>query len=304
MRKLYIAVHGGAGPDSKHIKENIKGYESGLKNAIERGYSILLKGGQAVDAVEEAIRQMEDDPLFNAGKGSALNSKGEVQMDASVMNGQNLRTGAVASLSRVKNPVSLARYIMEHREDVLFAGSPAVDLATKVGFRMESPSFFVTPYQYDQYREEREKALTHDMVHKTMHGTVGAVALDKNGDLAAATSTGGQNNALPGSVSDSCLIGAGCYANNRTCAVSVTGDRQFIVSGMIAHSISCVMEFTGCGIQQACDHVVQVRNRAVKGDIGVIGLDAKGNIGISFNSKRMHRGWIGDDRAFTVQVYR
>jgi beta-aspartyl-peptidase (threonine type) len=263
-----------------------------------------LKGGRAVEAVEEAIRQLEDEPLFNAGRGSALNTKGEVQMDAAVMNGHNLKTGAVALLNRVRNPVAMAKYIMDNTDHVLVAGPAAVDLAMKAGFRMESASFFVTPYQYDQYREEREKSLTQDVLQKSMHGTVGAVALDKNGDLAAGTSSGGGNNALPGSISDSCLIGAGVYANNRTCAVSASGQGQLIVRGMIAHTIASVMEFTGCGIQQACDHVVQVRNRSAKGDIGVIGLDAKGNIGISFNTKRMHRGWIGEDRAFTVQIYK
>jgi beta-aspartyl-peptidase (threonine type) len=303
MANLTIAVHGGAGPDSVLIKENIKGYHAALKRSVEKGYLVLLKGGSSIEAVETAVRELEDDPLFNAGKGSALNNKGEVEMDASIMNGANLQSGAVAIVKKVKNPVSLARYIMEKTDHVLMAGSGAQDLAQKAGLRLEPEPFFITPYQYEVYKEQFRRSLD-EAVSQNRHGTVGAVAIDKKGNLAAATSTGGIENRIPGRVSDSCIIGAGCYANNNSCAISATGDGEIIVPGVIGHTISSLMEFRSYTVQQACNLVIHQRNKQVRGDIGVIAVDRNGDIGIAFNCERMHRAWIGENVPFASYIYK
>jgi L-asparaginase / beta-aspartyl-peptidase len=303
MTNLTIAIHGGAGPDSVLIKENIKGYEAALKRSVEKGYLVLLKGGSSIEAVEMAVRELEDDPLFNAGKGSALNNKGEVEMDASIMNGANLESGAVAIVKKVKNPVSLARYIMEKTDHVFMAGPGAIDLAQKVGLRLEPEAFFITPNQYEIYKEQYERSLD-EAVTQNRHGTVGAVAIDKKGNLASATSTGGVENSIPGRVSDSCIIGAGCYANNNSCAISATGDGEIIVRGVIGHTISSLMEFRSYTVQQACNLVIHQRNKQVRGDIGVIAVDRNGNIGIAFNCERMHRAWIGENIPFVAKIYK
>jgi beta-aspartyl-peptidase (threonine type) len=302
MANLTIAVHGGAGPDSSLIQQNIRGYEAALKRAVEKGYLILLKGGSSLQAVEGAVRELEDDLLFNAGKGSAINNQGEIEMDAAIMNGANLESGAVAVVKKVKNPVSLAKYIMEKTDHVFIAGHGAEALAQKAGIRMEPESYFLTPYQYEIYRQEREESINKSL-SANRHGTVGAVAVDKNGNIAAATSTGGSANSIPGRVSDSCIIGAGCYANNKTCGISATGDGEFIIGGAIAHTISSLMEFRNYTVQQACDFVIHERNKHTRGSMGVIGVDGDGNLGITFNSERMHRGWIGENIPFMAKIF-
>jgi beta-aspartyl-peptidase (threonine type) len=301
--RFTIAIHGGAGPNSNYIKENIKGYELALKRAVEKGYQVLLKDGTAVEAVELAVRELEDDPLFNAGRGSALNSKGEIEMDAAIMDGETLNTGAIAIVKKVKNPVSLAKYIMENMDHVFIAGQGAFEIAQSAGLRIEPEPFFITPYQYEVVKREREKSLQ-NVSARSMYGTVGAVALDKHGNLAAATSTGGAPNCSVGRVSDSCVAGAGCYANNNTCAISATGDGEFIIRGVVAHTISSLMEFKNYTIQQACDFVIHQRNKQLKGEMGVIGLDAKGNLGIAFNSERMHRAWMGENLPLSINIFK
>jgi beta-aspartyl-peptidase (threonine type) len=303
MQRIAIAVHGGAGPDSDYIKNNITGYEQGLRAAVESGYAILEKGGTAMQAVEEAVRILEDNPLFNAGKGSALNNKGEVEMDASIMNGQSLKAGAVAGVKKIKNPITLARFILERTTHVLIAGDGALELARENDIQLESDEYFVTEYQYKTFEEESKNESPQQLLSKQVHGTVGAVALDQNGNLAAATSTGGTTNSLPGRIGDSCLIGAGCYANNDTCAISGTGDGEFLISGVIAHSVSSVIEYTKCSIQQACDYIIHEKNKNSKGDMGVISINAAGEFGIAFNSERMHRAWMSSEIPLQVKVY-
>ncbi|HYF30489.1 MAG TPA: isoaspartyl peptidase/L-asparaginase [Chitinophagaceae bacterium] len=303
MRKIAIAIHGGAGPDSELIRKNIEGYTSGLEKAIRAGYEILEAGGSAVEAVEEAIKLMEDDPLFNAGRGSALNNKGEVEMCASIMNGKTKKSGAAAIIKNVKNPVSLARYIMEKTEHVLVGGIAASELAIAAGLEPETDAYFVTAHQYDSFMEERDKKSVTELLKKKMHSTVGAVAIDKKGNLAAATSSGGTTNALSGRIGDSAIVGCGTYANNATCAVSCTGDGEFIIGGVIAHAISSAIDLQQYDMQQACDFVIHHQNKDTKGDIGVIGIDSSGNIGISFNSEHMHRAWISADQPLQIKIY-
>lgn len=303
MRRIAIAVHGGAGPDSEYIKQNKARYEEGLQAAVESGYAILLSGGTAIQAVAEAVKSLEDNALFNAGRGSALNKQGEVEMDASIMSGENLKAGAVAGVTNIKNPVTLARVVLENTSHVLIAGNGAIELARENNIEFKADEYFVTDYQCDMLQEEKKQETPEQPLTKHIHGTVGAVALDENGNLAAATSTGGISNSLPGRIGDSCLIGAGCYANNNTCAVSGTGDGEYLITGVIAHSISSAVEYTKSSIQQACDLIVHQKNKNTQGDIGVISIDNKGEFGIAFNSDRMHRAWMSSEQPLQVMIY-
>ena len=219
MNKIAFAVHGGASIMTPFLRRNLKDSEAGLTEAAQAGYTILRKGGSALNAVEAAIILLENNPLFNAGKGSALNSNGEIEMDASIMNGKNLKAGAVSMVRRVKNPIVLARHIMNETKHVCLSGYGALALAESFGVQLESDDYFITPHQFEAFKKYTQPTVLKQL-RKKMHGTVGAVALDKRGNLAAGTSTGGTSNSLPGRTGDSCVIGAGCYANNETCAVS------------------------------------------------------------------------------------
>jgi beta-aspartyl-peptidase (threonine type) len=304
INKIAFAIHGGAGEDSEFIRQHIQEYEASLKKALDIGHVILKKGGAALDAVEESIKNLEDNPLFNAGRGSALNHKGEIEMDASIMDGNKLKAGAVCSLRNIKNPVSFARYILTETNHVLVSGQAASQLLIDSGLDLEPDSYFITEYQVEEYMKARDKEKTRDIMKKKIHGTVGAVALDKKGNLAAATSTGGTCNCHSGRIGDSALIGAGCYANNSTCAVSGTGDGEILITRAIAHYVSAVLEFTKCGTQNTCDFVVHKKNKNVKEDIGIIVVSANGEIGIAFNSVRMHRAWINADEQFEIKIYK
>jgi beta-aspartyl-peptidase (threonine type) len=304
MSHWAIAVHGGAGPDSNYIKQNIPGYENGLRIAITAAQKILEKGGCALDAVEEAVRCLEDDPLFNAGRGSALNNKGEVEMDASIMDGERVKAGAISMVKNVKHPISLARLVMDKTNHVLLSGYGATELAKDNDIELETDTYFITTHQHDLLMESREKESMQELLQKKIHGTVGAVALDKNGNLASATSTGGMTNSLPGRIGDSCIIGAGCYAKNSICAVSGTGDGELLITNVIAYDIVVIMELKNYDIQQACDFVIHEKNKKVNGDIGVISVDANGNFGISFNSERMHRAWMCSEVSPEIKIYR
>lgn len=303
MKKIAMAIHGGAGPDSDYIKENMQGYEDGLKDALTAGYKILEKGGSALDAVEASVCQLEDNYLFNAGRGSAVNSKGEVEMDASIMDGKKIKAGAVSMVKNVKNPISLAKYIMKHTNHVMLSDHGALELAKNEDIDLEADAYFITTHQYDLYIEERDKRSMQEMLEQRIHGTVGAVAVDANGNVAAATSTGGLTNSLAGRIGDSCIIGGGTYANNKTCAVSGTGDGEFLINGVIAHDISAAIEYTKCTPQEACDKIIHEKNKDVEGEMGVICVNANGDIGISFNSERMHRAWMSTDVTMEIKIY-
>lgn len=300
-REIAIAIHGGAGADSEYIKENISGYESGLREAIELGRQLLLQGGTAMDAVCLAVKSMENNVLFNAGCGSALNHEGKVEMDAAVMDGANLEAGAVAMVRGVKNPVDLARAVMEKTNHVLLSGYGADDFAKQIGAELKDEAYFISKHQLEELLNSLDESEA-ELLRKKKKGTVGAVALDQYGNLAAATSTGGTTNSLPGRIGDSCLIGAGCYANNQTCAVSGTGDGEILIRNVTSHSLSMLIEFGGYSLQEACDMVVHQRNKLL-GDVGLIAVDRNGEIGIAFNSQRMHRAWVVNGQPSQVRIY-
>jgi beta-aspartyl-peptidase (threonine type) len=297
MNKIAIAVHGGAGPDSEFIKQHQKEYEQGVQEAMDAGYKVLENGGSALDAVEEAVNHLEDNPLFNAGRGSALNKKAEVEMEASIMNGANLKSGAVAIVKNVKNPVTLARAVMEKTEHVYIGDLGALELATHIGLTVMPDAYFITDHAFEQYSEavkEADNTMEEAGEYKTKqrtHGTVGAVALDKEGNIAAATSTGGTENKSAGRIGDSSMVGAGSYANNKTCAVSSTGDGEVLIQNVIAFHVSSLIQYKGLNLKDACHYLMHEELKDAEGDIGIIALDAAGNIAMEFNSERMHRGY-------------
>lgn len=302
MRKIAIAVHGGAGENTSFLIKHLKETEAGLAEAATLGYHMLKKGASAVDVVEAVVNCLEDNPLYNAGKGAALNCRGEVEMDASIMNGEDLKAGAVSMVNSVKNPISLAREIMDKTHHVFLSGYGALEIAKKAGLSLEPQSYFITAEQYAEYMKANKTETHQQIMQKKMEGTVGAVALDYQGNLAAGTSTGGTSNCLPGRVGDSCVIGAGCYANNKTCAVSGTGDGEYLITGVIAHTISMMTELN-IPIQEACDQVIHERNKGCKGIIGVISVSPLGEVGISFNSPVMKRAWMSSEDNLQVKIY-
>lgn len=242
---------------------------------------MLEEGLSALDAVETAVKVLEDDPLFNAGRGSALSKNGAIEMEAAIMDGGTLQAGAVALVSRVRNPVSLARAVMKETQHVYLGGPAAVRFATEAGLPLMPESYFVTDHAVEQFLEEAAGR----------HGTVGAVALDQAGNLAAATSTGGIENKMEGRIGDSSIIGTGAYANNKYCAVSATGDGEVIIPNMVAFHVSAIMRYARKDLQDAARDLMQVELAEVCGDIGFIALDVHGDPVMEFNSERMHRGW-------------
>jgi beta-aspartyl-peptidase (threonine type) len=310
MSKIAIVVHGGAGEDSEFIRNHKKEYEEGIEKAIEAGYNVLKEKGAAVDAVEAAVKSLEDNPYFNAGRGSALNADGEVEMCASIMDGKTLQSGAVAIVQNVKNPVSLSKAIMLNTRYRYLGAQGALDFAKKIKIELEPSSYFVTEYQYNEFAKARDREFQNsrdialDEINNKYHGTVGAVALDHKGNLAAATSTGGTANCKVGRIGDSSIIGAGTYANNNACAVSCTGDGEFVIKGTIASSIRCAVQYKNMSIQEACEFILFEENKNEKGDIGIIALDPEGNPAMVFNSERMHRGYKVEGRKPFVKVYK
>jgi beta-aspartyl-peptidase (threonine type) len=301
MNKIAIAVHGGASEDSPFLQKYRKECSQGLTEAVNKGYSVLEQGGPALDAVQEAIQILEDNHLFNAGKGSALNCLGEVEMDASIMNGNNLDAGAVSMVRTIKNPIILARTIMEQTNHVFLSGYGALEIAKKYKLALEPESYFITAQQFEEYTRLSKIETKEDIQHKRMKGTVGAVALDVQGNLAAGTSTGGLSNCLPGRIGDSCVIGAGCYADNKSCAVSGTGEGEYLVREVVAHTIAMMVE-ANMGLQEACDYVLFERNKVLKGEMGVIALNRHGDLGIAFNTQIMKRAWKSSSQALQVKI--
>lgn len=309
MDKIAIVVHGGAGPDSEFIKKNKEGYTKGLEEAVHAGYRVLEKGGSAMDAVEAAVRSMEDNPLFNAGKGSALNAKAEVEMCAAIMSGKDLRSGAVAIVKNVRNPVSLARQVMEKTGHIYLGSHGALGFAQEIKVPLEPDAYFITEHRYKEYDEKRKKAKDDDQavakeqVAERMHGTIGAVAVDKKGNVAAATSTGGTEYQKEGRIGDSSMIGVGAYANNSTCAVSTTGDGELHIQNVSAFHISALMEYRNMSLREACHFFIHQKCKAVKGDMGLIAIDPEGNIALEFNSERMFRGWKTASGESGTEIY-
>ena len=267
MKKLSIAIHGGAGTILKEdmTPELEEAYRQGLSEALQAGYAVLEIGGTAIHAVKAAVVTLEDNSLFNAGKGAVFTKKGVNEMDAALMDGRTLEAGAIAGVRNVRNPVELAEEVMLHSGHVFLSGKGANDFAIKQGIKLESDDYFYSQYRYDQWREIRDSDL-YKLDHKNdklvglmkdkKFGTVGAVACDGNGNIAAATSTGGMTNKRFGRIGDSPLIGIGTYANNKTCAISCTGHGEIFIKAVAAYDVSCLMEYKNLSLQQACEEVV------------------------------------------------
>jgi len=298
--KPMIVIHGGAGTilRSRMTPDLERRYRDTLTIAINAGYTVLQSGGSALDAVEAAIRVMEDSPLFNAGKGAVFTHDGTNELDASVMDGLHLRAGAVTGIRHIRNPISLARAVMERSKHVMLAGAGAERFAKELGIDTVPESYFFTQRRWD----ELQKALRADSVSGG-HGTVGCVALDMHGNLAAGTSTGGLTNKRAGRIGDSPVIGAGTYADNGSCGVSATGDGEYFIRATVARTIAALMEYGGLPLQKAADSAI-ARVGALGGTGGVIALDRHGRVGISFNTEGMYRAYIGEDGKAVVEMYR
>lgn len=295
MSKFSIAIHGGAGTllKSELSSEKESDYLSALQTALDEGYSALEKGGTSLDAVEKAVVLLENSPLFNAGKGSVFTEKGSHEMDASIMEGYSKKAGAVSLITGVKNPISLARKVMEKSEHVFMGGDGAMEFARLHKCELESPEYFYDEFRYNQWLSVKGTdtfQLDHSVLDEKKFGTVGAVALDVHGNVAAATSTGGMTNKKFGRVGDSPMIGAGTYASNETCAVSCTGSGEYFIRGVVAYDVSCLVEYKGLELQEACDVVIQDRLRKMGGDGGLIAVDHFGIPVFSFNTEGMYRG--------------
>jgi beta-aspartyl-peptidase (threonine type) len=313
MNKYAIAIHGGAGTilKSTMTPEKEKAYLDGLKNAIESGETILKNGGSSLDAVEKAIRSLEDNPLFNAGKGAVFSNAGKNEMDASIMNGEDLSAGAVAGISNIKNPITLAKGIMQKSEHVFLAGNGAIEFAKLIGSEFEEDAYFFEQMRFDQLQQAKQSDgvfLDHTTDKfengEKKFGTVGAVALDIHGNLAAGTSTGGMTNKKFGRVGDSPIIGAGTYANNETCAISCTGHGEFFIRSVVAHDISCLIEYKGLSLKEACDFVVMDKLVKIGGEGGLVSIDKNGNIEMTFNSEGMYRAKKSEDGALFIKIYK
>lgn len=301
--KIRMVVHGGAGTieRSQMTPEAEAAHRAGIEHALKTGYAILAKGGSSLDAVEAAIRTLEDNPLFNAGKGAVFTHEGTNELDASIMDGKTLSAGAVAAVKHVRNPISLARLVMEKSPHVLLAGDGAEAFAKRMGVTLVDQKYFFTQERWEALQRVKEKkAQPND---KEKHGTVGAVALDAAGNLAAGTSTGGITNKEFGRVGDSPIIGAGTYANNRTCAVSCTGDGEFFIRAVVAHTVSALMEYKHLPVKEAAAEAL-ANARKLGGTGGLIALDGQGNFAMPFNTSGMYRGTVDANGKVTVEIYR
>ncbi|WP_339635010.1 isoaspartyl peptidase/L-asparaginase [Bizionia echini] len=295
MNTLSIAIHGGAGTLVKGMMtpELELKYKQALKVALEAGYTILEIGGTAVNAVEEAVMVLENSPLFNAGKGSVFTAEETHEMDACIMDGKTLNAGAVSLISGIKNPISLAKDVMEESEHVFLAGEGAMRFAKELGYTLEDSNYFYDEFRHKQWLEIKDTdsfQLDHAKKKDSKFGTVGAVACDVNGNIAAATSTGGMTNKKWGRVGDSPMVGAGNYANNKTCAISCTGSGEFFIRGVVAYDVACLIEHKNMSLQDAAHEVINKRILEIGGDGGLIAVDAKGNIAMPFNTEGMYRG--------------
>ncbi len=305
-----IVVHGGAGTITrKNMPEDLEAdYRSVLTRAVNTGYDILAEGGTAIEAVVESIKVMEDSPLFNAGKGAVFTHEGYNELDASIMDGKNLNAGAVAGVSHIKNPIEAALAVMNHSSHVMLTGKGAELFAGKQHVQLVDSGYFYTERRYKSLMRirEREKdgSSIKTRIHDSKFGTVGVVALDKNGNLAAGTSTGGMTNKKYGRIGDSPIIGAGTYADNETCAVSSTGHGEFFIRKVVAYDIAAKMKYGKYTLQQAADKVINDELVKMGGDGGVICIDYKGNIAMEFNTEGMYRGYRRKEGEARVFIYK
>lgn len=314
MGKFTMAIHGGAGTILKEdmTPELETAYIKGLQAALDVGYAVLEEGGTAVNAVKAAVVVLEDNMLFNAGRGSVFTKKGVQEMDAAIMDGKNLAAGAVCGVRNVRNPIELAAEVMLNSNHVFLSGKGANDFAIKQGIKLEPDEYFFSQFRYDQWKEIRDSDNysldhTHQRLEELMQdkkfGTVGAVACDAQGNIAAATSTGGMTNKKYGRIGDSPIIGAGTYANNNTCAISCTGHGELFICAVAAYDVSCLMEYKNRSLQEAMDKVVHEKLVKIEGEGGMIGVDAKGNVALIFNSAGMYRGYKNNDGEEVISIY-
>lgn len=310
--KYAIAIHGGAGTILRSLmtgeKESL--YRQALLTALSLGEKVLNEGGTALDAVEATVRTLEDDPLFNAGKGAVFTNEGKVELDASIMCGKTLTAGAISGVRNIKNPVTLARTIMERSDYVFLSGRGAEDFARHMQLEFMPDEYFFVQHRWDQLLQIRDSDIrwldhqAEEPARERKFGTVGAVALDIEGNLAAATSTGGMTNKRYGRIGDSPVIGAGTYANNVTCGVSCTGYGEYFLRTVVSYDVSCLMEYKGLSLKEACDIVVNHKLVALGGEGGLIAVDAKGNIEMAFNSEGMYRASVKSGESPYIGIYR
>jgi len=315
MSKFTIVIHGGAGTI---LKEDMtpdleQAYSDGLQTALDAGYAVLEEEGSAVNALKAALVILEDNVLFNAGRGSVFTKKGVQEMDAAIMDGSTLNAGSVAGVRNVRNPIELATEVMRNSNHVFLSGKGANDFAIKQGIKLEPDEYFFSQFRYDQWKSIRDSDNysldhTHQRLEELMKdkkfGTVGAVACDQKGNIAAATSTGGMTNKKYGRIGDSPLIGCGTYANNKTCGISCTGHGEMFIRAVAAYDVSCLMEYKGLSLQEAMDIVVHDKLVKIHGEGGMIGVDAHGNAALVFNSAGMYRAIRSSDGKSEVALYR
>lgn len=315
MQQYTIVIHGGAGTILKEdmTPELEQAYYNGLQQALDAGYAVLEEGGSAVNAVKAAVVVLEDDLLFNAGRGSVFTKKGVQEMDAAIMDGTDLEAGAVSGVRNVRNPIELATEVMRNSNHVFLSGKGANDFAIKQGIKLEPDEYFFSQFRYDQWKMIRDSDNysldhTHQNIEELMRdkkfGTVGAVACDMNGNIAAATSTGGMTNKKYGRIGDSPIIGAGTYANNKTCAISCTGHGEMFIRSVAAFDVSCLMEYKKMPLGEAMDFVVNNKLIHLNGEGGMIGVDAKGNFAMVMNSAGMYRAAKSSTGEELIAIYK
>ena len=291
--KYTIVIHGGAGFIDPNIEESAKkAYLNSLTEALNIGKTILQEGGSSLDAVEQVVKFLEDDSLFNAGRGAVFTSEAKNELDASIMDGRDLSSGGVAGVTIIKNPISLARLVMEKTPHILFAGKGADELGIKLGAEIVEPSYFFTQERYNELKRK----------YRNVKGTVGCVAIDQFGDIAAGTSTGGRTDKMPGRVGDSPLINCGTYANNKTCGVSATGIGELFIENTACYQISALMEFKGYTVKQAAEELIfQI---LPKDSGGIIAVDKDYNFELLFNTSSMLRGVANSEGVFDIKIWK
>ena len=313
-----IVIHGGAGTI---LKENMsdsleQAYKAKLEEAIRTGHEILANGGTAIEAVQRTINIMENSPLFNAGKGAVFTNEGKNELDASIMEGKTLNAGAVSGVTTVKNPINLAWEVMENSEHVMLSGKGAEQFAKERNLEIVNPEYFYTENRFKSLERLKERnsektELDHDgktafvdpFIKDSKFGTVGCAALDKNGNLAAGTSTGGMTNKKWGRIGDAPIIGAGTYANNKTAAISATGWGEFFIRGVVAYDISAMMEYKEMSLAEAAKEVIQNKNPELGGNGGIIAIDRNGNVSMEFNTAGMYRAKMNQDGDLEIGIY-
>ncbi|HEY1031130.1 MAG TPA: isoaspartyl peptidase/L-asparaginase [Flavipsychrobacter sp.] len=315
---ITLVIHGGAGNITPAMmnSEQEREYDNGLNAALDKGYGILKQGGSSVDAVVAAITELENNPIFNAGRGSVFTKKGLHEMDAALMNGKTLEAGAVAGVRNIKNPITLAREVMLHSGHVFLSGSGAAEFALSRGIEQAKDDYFFNKQRYEQWVKIRDSDFT-QLDHEGDNlkgpaaanpdykfGTVGAVACDEHGNIAGGTSTGGMTNKRFGRIGDSPVIGAGTYANNNTCAISCTGHGEFFLRAVVAYDVSCLMEYKGLSLKEACDVVIKDKLVKMGGEGGLIAVNAKGEHNFCFNSAGMYRGMRNSEGQQEIAYYK